>query len=319
MNPVVSVVMSVFNGEDSLRDTIESILRQTLTDFEFIIINDGSTDQTADILTEYSSSDNRIRVITTQNNGLTSALIRGCKEATSPIIARQDVGDCALPDRLKKQLDLLNSDHSIVAVGCGAFLVGPEGEDLGSRSRILLPEEVTAQLQKFGIGLCHPLSTFRKDIYDQIGGYRVQFRYAQDTDLWYRFSEAGLLAEHPECLSIIRVDLTGVSGQNKDRQVLLAQLAKQCFEARKNNESETQYLQQAEKISQQKLQSNGSRHGNHDLARPAYFIGSLLLSRRDPACRKYFIRAMRLPPLFAQALIKYCASFFVCKRSCSFE
>ena len=80
-NPHISVVMSVYNGAKYLRESIESILSQEGVDFEFIIVNDGSTDNSKNILVEYAARDNRIRIIEQENKGLTCALIRGCKEA----------------------------------------------------------------------------------------------------------------------------------------------------------------------------------------------------------------------------------------------
>ncbi len=314
MKPIVSIVMSVYNGERELRNTIESVLSQTIRDFEFIIINDGSTDHTAEILAEYADKDQRIHVITTLNKGLTSALITGCQAATAPVIARQDVGDRSLSDRLEKQLEVLKADTSIVAVGGGYSLVGPKGENLGSHSRELSPTEVTTELQELEIGLCHALSVFRRDAYEEVGGYRIQFRYAQDTDLWYRLSEIGLLAEHPECLSEIKIDLTGISGQNTGRQVRLAELARNCFQARKKHLSESVFLQQAEEVSLQKHRASHLKIQSPNIARPSYFIGSTLFDRRNSSCRIYFIKAMKSFSLFAPALLKYCASYFVCNH-----
>ena len=116
--PEVSVVMGVYNGGDSLSRTLESVLSQQGVDLEFIVVNDGSTDNTLSILNDYSEKDNRLRVLDQENSGLTRSLIRGCAEARGEFIARQDAGDISLPGRLRKQLDLIQKNPDVVLVSC---------------------------------------------------------------------------------------------------------------------------------------------------------------------------------------------------------
>ena len=97
-NPEVSVVMSVYNGASNLAATMDSILSQEGVELEFIVVNDGSTDETGEILDDYARRDDRVRVIHQENTGLTRALIRGCAAATGEFIARQDAGDVSLPE-----------------------------------------------------------------------------------------------------------------------------------------------------------------------------------------------------------------------------
>src|SRR5262245_6785124 len=99
-NCEVSVVMSVYNGASNLPATINSILSQEGVALEFIVVNDGSTDKTGEILDDYARRDNRVRVIHQKNTGLTRGLIRGCDAARGEFIARQDAGDISLPERL---------------------------------------------------------------------------------------------------------------------------------------------------------------------------------------------------------------------------
>src|SRR5215472_5045758 len=99
-NPEVSVVMSVYNNAPDLARTLDSILSQEGVDFEFIVVNDGSSDQSGQILNKYAQRDSRLRIIHQENAGLTRALIRGCDVARGEYIARQDAGDFSLPDRL---------------------------------------------------------------------------------------------------------------------------------------------------------------------------------------------------------------------------
>ena len=109
MRPTVSVVMSLYNSQKYLREAIESVLCQTLSDFEFIIIDDGSKDDSADIVRSYN--DVRIRLISQENLGLAAALNRGIQLAKSKLIARMDPDDICFPDRLLKQFEYLQQKH----------------------------------------------------------------------------------------------------------------------------------------------------------------------------------------------------------------
>src|SRR5262249_21374571 len=124
-NPEVSVVMSVYNGGSDLAVTMNSILSQEGVEFEFIVVNDGSTDKAGEILDDYARRDGRVRVIHQQNTGLTYALIRGCAAATGEFIARQDAGDVSLAGRLALQSDVFRNNASVVMTSCGTRFVGP--------------------------------------------------------------------------------------------------------------------------------------------------------------------------------------------------
>src|SRR3954452_13603182 len=124
--PDVSVVMSVYNGATTLRETLDSIRAQQGVELEVIVVDDGSTDGTAEILDAAKG----LRVIHQENQGLTRSLITGCRAARAPFIARHDSGDRSHPDRLRKQLDLITSADDIVLVSCSTQYVGPRGEPL---------------------------------------------------------------------------------------------------------------------------------------------------------------------------------------------
>ena len=122
--PEVSVVMSVYNGATDLRTSVDSILSQEGVNLELIVVNDGSTDNSANILQEYAGSDERVRVISQQNQGLTRALVVGCAAARGEYIARQDAGDISLPGRLIKQLNTISENPDSAFVLCGRDLSG---------------------------------------------------------------------------------------------------------------------------------------------------------------------------------------------------
>lgn len=304
--PAISVVMGVFNGGDSIKKTVDSVLSQSFTDFELLVINDGSTDGTQDVLEELEKQDDRIRVFNQLNTGLTSALILGCREARGEFIARQDCGDRSLPDRFARQLALLKSDPEVVAVGLGASRIGPQGEALGDSIRSLNPTEVTNQFLEKGIAILHPGSMYRRDAYFKVGGYRPEFRVAQDHDLWYRLCEVGKLAECPEVLFEMQIEEKGISVDHNDRQTRLAKIAKECYLARISHASEAELLESAKLISQEAQQATvQTLNLRKKRARSAYFIGSQLFARRDRKCLGYLRQAIILSPLAPKAWAKF--------------
>lgn len=314
--PEVSVVMSVFNGSRHLEESINSILEQSCQRLELIVVDDGSTDGTPQILRERQSQDTRLRIISQQNAGLTNALNRGCREARAPVIARQDVGDISHRDRLQRQLDFLGVHPEVVAVGVGSRRIGPEGEFLGEVTRQFSPRQVTDALRNDGVGLLHAAAAFRKTAFEKVGGYRSEFRFAQDTDLWYRLSTIGLLAELPEVLFSVRIELNGISGRQTNRQIALADLARRCHVARIRGESDGELIREAESISRTASSisktENSSSNSEGDAA---YFLGSQLLDRRDSRCRKYLARAVKHSQQRRAAAMKLLASYFLCSAT----
>ena len=183
MIPAVSIIMPVYNGEAFIREAIDSILLQTFKDFEFIILDDGSTDNTASIILSYA--DSRIKYIKNEKNiGIAKTLNIGLKHARAPLIARMDSDDIAYPDRIKIQLDHLHKHPEITV--CGTAIEINE-----QPYKLVVPpikhEEICAHLL-FECCLYHPTTVFRKNIIMSKGGYRQAFSGAEDYDLWQRLS-----------------------------------------------------------------------------------------------------------------------------------
>jgi len=220
----ISVLMSVFNSEEYLQTAIDSILSQNFNNFEFIIVNDGSTDNTAKILASYN--DPRIRIINNELNiGLTKSLIRGLKIATGQYIARMDADDISLPTRLEKQIDVLENNLNIGLLGTSWFSIDTCGQKLNLSRVYSGPESVHF--------MCHGSVMIRKDYFDSVGGYRSIFKYAQDYDLWLRLREVSNVVNIVEPLYMLRVHSKSVSTTKSYEQDLYAALAIELADERK--------------------------------------------------------------------------------------
>lgn len=183
--PTISVIMSVFNGEHYLIEAIESILSQTFNDFEFIIINDGSTDNSWEIIQGYESQDSRIVTTKQQNIGLTKSLNRGLRSAKGKYIARMDADDISLPHRFETQLPWL--DKKGYDLCCSRTWLMEENR-ASPRLKYYLPKKL---LLKFCNPYIHGTYMIRQSSLSQIGGYDESFHYAQDYKLINDFFKKG--------------------------------------------------------------------------------------------------------------------------------
>lgn len=203
-SPRVSVVMSVYNGEKYLAEAVESILSQTFRDFEFIIIDDGSTDGTADVLSRYQQEDDRIRVYHQENQGEVASANRGCQLAQGEYIARMDHDDMSLPERLARQLGHLEAHPEIGILGTWI-------QEIDSRGRRRITRRLPTMPRVIGWSLCfesclaNPAVMMRRDVTERLGFYRAEATYAADYDLWARAVPITQLANIPEVLLHYRV------------------------------------------------------------------------------------------------------------------
>lgn len=307
--PRVSVVMAVYNGASQLVATIDSVLAQTFDDFEFIIVDDGSTDQSADLLRRYAELDPRVVVVTQSNAGLTHALISGCDQAQGEYIARQDVGDRSLPRRFSEQIHLLESRSDVVAVGAGCRRIGPGGELLGETTRDMRPKQVTDAFLNDGVGISHTVAMYRRESYLAAGGYRSEFRFAQDTDLWHRLTRTGLLAELSEVLFEWGIDIDGISSVSHDRQRRLAMLARESYDCIGRGENDAGILKQAEAASWGNLPASTLISERQAKASAEFFVGSQLYVRGDRRCRPYLTRSIRQRPFWYRPWAKLALSY----------
>jgi len=185
--PEVSVIMSVYNGEKHLRNAINSILNQDFINFEFIIIDDGSTDRSLEII--QSIQDPRIRIIQNKRNiGLAASLNKGIKQAAGKYIARMDADDTSEIARLKEQVKFLNRHNDIYLVGTHTFLIDKNGRVFNTWKPATHHNDIVKTMQK-GNSFCHGSVMLKREVSHTVGTYRENFRYAQDYDFWLRISE----------------------------------------------------------------------------------------------------------------------------------
>jgi len=171
--------MPVRNGERFLAEAVESVLAQTVSDLELVIVDDGSTDSTPQLLA--GIADPRVRVFTRAPGGLAAAINAGCAEALAPVIARMDADDVALPDRLERQLVYLDRHPDVGLLGGGIVLVDETGREFDRE-----PASFAPNLSERN-ELVHGTVCMRADAFRALGGYRLD--QAEDYDLWLRFEE----------------------------------------------------------------------------------------------------------------------------------
>ena len=207
--PKVSVVMSVYNGEKHLRPAIDGILRQTFTDFEFIIINDGSSDGTDKILRSYK--DKRIRIINQPNHGLVYSLNKGVRLARGRYIARQDADDISLPNRFKEEVALLNKNDHLGLVGTFFTYIDEDTEDPGLT--ICMPTKDIDVKRAFYITnpIGHGTAMYRKSVFSKTGYYTNAYGPTEDFELWRRIAEDWELCIIPKSMYLYRINLTSIS------------------------------------------------------------------------------------------------------------
>jgi glycosyltransferase involved in cell wall biosynthesis len=286
----VSIIIPVYNEFRTFNQVLERIREAPLPagcTKEIIVIDDGSTDGSERILAEAAARDPRLRVYRQANAGLTRALIKGCALARGRFIARQDGDDLSMPDRLRRQCELLDGDASLMFVSSWAEVIGPGDEPLLRHERPADSDEATRLLVHGRVGPPgHGSVMFRRDAYQRAGGYRELFYYAQDGDLWLRLAAMGRLAYVPDVLYRYRISSESISGRLHPAKQPYALLLERLREARLNGEEEAPILASAD-LSPRAGGGTRSSAGATD-----YFIARCLFRRRDPRSFRYVRRSL---------------------------
>ena len=214
--PFISVIMPVHNGGEFLKDAIDSILSQTWKDIELIIIDDGSTDTSADIIKSYR--DDRIKSIRQTNHGLAYTLNKGLGLAKGDFIARMDQDDISLPSRLEKQMQYMAYNTKLGVLGTFFTYMDEQGSSL--QTTITSPTKpLDVQRSLYTVNpLGHGTVMIRKAAWQEAGGYNDDYEPAGDYELWCRIAEKWELGVLPESLYWYRINPKGISASNNDRQ-----------------------------------------------------------------------------------------------------
>lgn len=218
--------MPVYNGERYLREAIESILNQTFTGFEFVILNDGSTDRSAEIVRSYD--DPRIRFYENDHNiGLTLTLNRGLRLLEGEYVARMDADDISVPHRLAKQVDFLDTHADVGVVGTAITIIDEKARIVTTRHHPPSHNVLRWCLCLFD-PIAHPTALMRRHIVESAGGYQVETGTAEDYDLWRRLSREMKLANLPDVLLYLRRHTSNVTvirlAEHREYRVRVSQM-----------------------------------------------------------------------------------------------
>jgi glycosyltransferase involved in cell wall biosynthesis len=199
-HPLVSVLLPVHNGERYLSKAVQSILDQTFSNFELLILDDGSSDGSLPILRSLEASDARIRVWTRENRGLVETLNELIDNSHGKYLARMDCDDVSLPNRFEKQVAHLENCSACVAVGCRVQLIDQTGMAICDFIYELTHDEIdAAHISGRGRScICHPTAMMRREVVLRVGKYRQGFLHAEDLDLFLRLAEVGNLENLPD-------------------------------------------------------------------------------------------------------------------------
>lgn len=215
--PQISVVMTAYNGQRYVEQAVRSLLAQTFDDFELVVVNDGSKDQTGEILDRLAAEDCRVRVFHRDNAGICAASNFAIAKARADMIARMDSDDLAHPERLGRQLAYLR-ENDLACAGTYIEFIDHKGRLLTTIKSPLENDAIQETLMRGHCCIWHSSSMFTRAAFDAAGGYDEDFDCSVDMDLWLRMGEVGPLGNLPECLQQYRMHLGSVSARKRRRQ-----------------------------------------------------------------------------------------------------
>jgi glycosyltransferase involved in cell wall biosynthesis len=208
---IVSVLLSVYNCEKYLSEAIDSVLVQTFTDWELILINDCSTDSSGEIANVYAAKDQRIRYFSMNNNsGLATCLNFGISQAIGKYIARLDADDIMKPERLEKQVAFMEEHLEMGIVGSSVESIDENGNFIANLNVETEPQKLK-KLLPIKNPFFHPSIMMRVSFLREVGEYSSQYPYAEDYDMWIRFAQISSVGNIPLTLTKYRVLTTSVS------------------------------------------------------------------------------------------------------------
>ena len=233
LKPKLSVITPVYNREKYLPECIESILNQTFEDFEFILIDDHSTDGTSKIIKEYELKDNRIKFLSNKLNiGATQSFNNGLKISVGKYIARMDSDDISLPDRFQKQIDILENWDELEVIGTGAILINGNGVEIG-RKKFPSDYKKIKKILMTGVPVFDPSVIIRSETLKRIGGFDNRLAPADDYHLWLSlFKNKKLISNLNDYLIKYRIHETNLSKLQLSEQLKKTFIAKKIYESK---------------------------------------------------------------------------------------
>ena len=229
--PALSVVTTVYNTERYVAAAVDSVLRQTFRDFEYILVDDGSTDGSLSILRDFERRDPRVRVISRPNTGIVKAANEGIALARGKYLARMDSDDLAMPERFEKQIAYLDAHPDCVLLGSRVMVMDPYGSPVAVSGQPLAHDEIDAELRtvRGGWALVQPSVMMRTDALRAVGAYRGTHNVSEDHDLFARLAEVGRVANLEEPLLWYRrhyksVTLTQYAQQAEVKERILREI-----------------------------------------------------------------------------------------------
>jgi glycosyltransferase involved in cell wall biosynthesis len=314
-NPEVSVLMSCYNGSRWLHEAIDSILAQTFDNFEFILVDDGSTDDTLNICRSYRDRDERIVILSKQSTGLADSLNFGIRQAKGTWIARLDQDDIAEPTRFEEQINFVRNHLDVVLLGTGFLEIDEQGYII---KKHLYPSghyRLVRHLEHLQRFFPHSSALYRTEVVRLIGGYNLRIHRAEDWRLWLELSLRGKIACLSKSLVRIRKHSSQMSQDNKGlRQFCDARAATICHLLRKEgrkdpslNASDDEWIEFLNWVEKRILQSGAfEKRKVWENARTEYFTadnrlaGLLLFSKR--LWQSGHLRSLMWEKIFGSAL-----------------
>ncbi|MCH7562955.1 MAG: glycosyltransferase [Gemmatimonadetes bacterium] len=229
--PRLTVLMTVRNGEPYLREAVASILGQTYRDFRFLILDNASTDASREVIRCFG--DSRIELVELPEDlGQTAALNKGLDMVETPWVARMDADDVSLPERLERQMEYLQGRSELVLMGTGVQVIDGRGQFVRERNVVVADVDIRWRQLLGTSGILHSAAMFSITAIREVGGYPIQYRYAQDYALWFRLLAVGQAANLPQRLVHIRAHEANVTdferAEREIRCILQERLRQLC-------------------------------------------------------------------------------------------
>lgn len=298
--PFFTVLMPAYNAAPFLREAVDSVLAQSFTDFEFLIINDGSTDETAAILASYT--DPRIRVHHQENQGVIGALNKGLELARGQYIARFDADDVCYPQRLQRQYEYFRQHPDCVLLGSASDYIDEEGNELFEWQPVAYEHDALAQAVRTTCPFDHPTVAYPREVALRLGGYPKGAIHFEDHLFWTRFFATGKTANLSEPLIKHRFNPQSVTIDEKWRGPVFKEIKYRAIQEGNISEADAARLKQL-------LQSQDLKQYK-DAAYHAMMGKKYLWNNYQPAkARKHLSAALRIMPGKAEPYLLYLISF----------